>query len=148
MLNNSDNIHIHQDHFVPLLKALRTCCASLQSLQGCSKEFTSVMDRRKHLLDLHAYPSKYAFDRLHLGKKKGQQRPSAEFQKGRRQKAVSQGTAKGTANLASDEDKVSESKHNPSLRHESAHLLSLECVSLTSQGSTLVKLACTQTQHP
>ena len=49
--------------------------------QGCPKEFVSVMDRKKHLLDSHAYPSKYAFDRLHLGGKKAQQRPLPEFQR-------------------------------------------------------------------
>lgn len=57
-------------------------------LQGCQKDFTSVMDRRKHLIDFHLYPSRFHFDRLHLGKKTGQQRPAREFQKGRGGKTV------------------------------------------------------------
>lgn len=50
-------------------------------MQGCTKDFTSVTDRKKHLSDSHAYSTQHNFDKLHLGKRQAQQRPAAGYQK-------------------------------------------------------------------
>lgn len=60
---------------------VRLCKKACFAFQGCSKAFTSIMERRQHLRDVHAFPTNYAFDRLHLVKKQSQLRPEACHQK-------------------------------------------------------------------
>lgn len=71
-------------------------------VEGCIKEFSSVMDRRKHLTDWHAFPTNYAFDRMHLARKQGQRRPEAGFQKARGRGRGAEAAVEALAEVSTD----------------------------------------------
>lgn len=39
------------------------------------------MDRKKHLINAHAYSTAFQFDKLHIGRRQAQPRPAKHFQK-------------------------------------------------------------------
>ena len=44
-------------------------------VEGCQHKFRSAAERKQHLVDAHAFPPDYHFERMHITQKHGQPRP-------------------------------------------------------------------------
>lgn len=49
-------------------------------VEGCQHKFRSAAERKQHLVDAHAFPRDYHFERMHITQKHQQQRPKHTLQ--------------------------------------------------------------------
>ena len=44
-------------------------------VEGCQRRFRAAAERKQHLVDAHAFPPDFHFERMHVRQKHGQHRP-------------------------------------------------------------------------
>ena len=49
-------------------------------MDGCDAKFSSATERRQHLIDLHAFPTDFSLERMHVRQRHKQRRPDKAFQ--------------------------------------------------------------------
>ncbi len=50
-------------------------------VDGCEAKFSSASERKQHLVDLHAFPTDFSFERMHVRQKHRQRRPDKAYQR-------------------------------------------------------------------
>ena len=53
-------------------------------VDGCEARFCSAAERKQHLVDLHAFPNDFSFERMHVRQKHRQRRPDKAYQRSTR----------------------------------------------------------------
>ena len=50
-------------------------------VDGCDAKFSTAAERKQHLVDLHAFPTDFSLERMHVRQKHRQRRPDKAYQR-------------------------------------------------------------------
>ena len=78
-------------------------------MDGCDAKFSSAAERKQHLVDLHAFPTDFSFERMHVRQRHRQRRPDKAFQRsarGRGSERLKQQKADGLQQLNTGMDSL------------------------------------------
>ncbi|KAK9902018.1 hypothetical protein WJX75_001343 [Coccomyxa subellipsoidea] len=115
-------------------------------VEGCSRTFHTVAERRQHLYDQHCYPRGFDYETMHLGRRQGQHRPEEEFRHTAPHRPQSMYAAAGSAAGTSQQELVRSAHQEPTAHDPTAKSADVVQKDRPSDGGEAVRSA-TEQEH-
>lgn len=115
-------------------------------MEGCSRTFHTVAERRQHLYDQHCYPRGFDYETMHLGRRQGQHRPEEEFRHTAPHRPQSMYAAAGSAAGTSQQELVRSAHQEPTAHDPTAKSADVVQKDRPSDGGEAVRSA-TEQEH-